>query len=67
MNQDPGYQPIPPVSPPPMPVEMPQTPKKNNNWLIIGGIVLVVLCCCCIGAVALLWQYGDLFVRSFGQ
>jgi hypothetical protein len=67
MEQDPGYQPIPPVSPPPMPVQLPQEPKKNNSWLIIIGIVLVVLCCCCLGAAALLWQYGDLIVNNLNR
>jgi hypothetical protein len=45
----------------PVPVE----PKKSNTTLIIAVVVVVVLCCCCIGA-ALLWQYGDVLMNSFG-
>lgn len=47
----------PPITP------APEEPKKSNTTLIVAIVAVVVLCCCCI-ALALAWQYGDLFIQD---
>lgn len=40
-------------------------PSKLPVWAIVL-IVLVVLCCCCVGALGLLYAFGDSIMQELG-
>jgi len=33
--------------------------KKNTTLIIVIVVVVILLCCCCVGAIYLLYRFGD--------
>lgn len=51
---------LPPVVPPPA-----AQPSKLPTWAIVL-IVAVVLCCCCVGALGLIFAFGEDLLYELG-
>ena len=47
------------------PLPPPTAPQKVNPWIIVIAVI-VVLCCFCVGAIGLLFAFGEPILHELG-